>query len=68
MTDKNLNLRPVPVSNHIRIHPPPRSSDVEPVQGGLRPDFQYASSKDGKESNLLIMLHGMGENARVIQE
>lgn len=49
-----INLRPIRATTP-KIHPPPTSSTWK---------FEYAPSHDGKESNLLLMLHGLGDTCK----
>lgn len=62
MAEADLVLRPV---KSVRVkHVTPSSSKVEPVDGGWRPTFQYMTSRDEFEGNLLIMLHGLGDTEK----
>lgn len=49
-----INLRPIPTSTHQQ-HPPPSFPTWK---------FEYAPSHDGKESNLLLLLHGLGDTCK----
>lgn len=50
----HLNLHPATPSRSIGKRPAPKAADLAPWT------FQYASSPDGKDINLLIMFHGLG--------
>lgn len=50
-----LCLRPLPPTASKPHHLPPLESAIKPWK------FSYAESKDGKQANLLIMLHGLGD-------
>jgi hypothetical protein len=56
----HLNLHPATPSRSIGKRPAPKAADLAPWT------FQYASSPDGKDINLLIMFHGLGMSLQAL--
>ncbi|KAG7566891.1 hypothetical protein FFLO_01392 [Filobasidium floriforme] len=67
MQPPTLNLKPVDrtsfSSKRPARRPVPDARQVDPVNN-VRPTWEYMASKDGRDRNLIIMLHGVGDTER----
>ncbi|GAA5837236.1 hypothetical protein JCM11251_004942 [Rhodosporidiobolus azoricus] len=52
-----INLKPV---NTLKTHPPPKLATLSPSLAR----FQYSPSRDGTDSNLFILFHGLGDTCQ----
>jgi hypothetical protein len=63
MQPTTLNLKPVDrtssSSKRPARRPVPDARQVDPINN-VRPTWEYMASKDGRDRNLIIMLHGVG--------
>jgi hypothetical protein len=63
MQPPTLNLKPVDrtssSSKRPARRPVPDARQVDPINN-VRPTWEYTASKDGRDRNLIIMLHGVG--------
>jgi hypothetical protein len=63
MQPTTLNLKPIDrtfsSSKRPARRPVPDARQVDPVNN-VRPTWEYMASKDGRDRNLIIMLHGVG--------
>ncbi|KAH8082369.1 hypothetical protein HD553DRAFT_72146 [Filobasidium floriforme] len=67
MQPPTLNLKPVDrtssSSKRPARRPVPDARQVDPINN-VRPTWEYMASKDGRDRNLIIMLHGVGDTER----
>jgi hypothetical protein len=65
MQPTTLNLKPVDrtssSSKRPARRPVPDARQVDPINN-VRPTWEYMASKDGRDRNLVIMLHGVGKS------